>query len=204
MVRLFQEDGRLPENAELQLKRNELFFALESQSRLSRTANLLEATALRSGARAPSFVVRTKLLKLGKSRVHGWGVFAAEPIYKDEFVIEYSAVVVSEAMANFREWQYMQSMGGSTYLFKLKNSAIVDATQSGAVTRFINHSCRPNCQTRDLSGGSDDDSRHCHVGIFALRDIAIGEELFYNYSLSEGALGHEACYCGAEGCKGVM
>nr|CAJ20276.1 SET-domain protein, putative [Toxoplasma gondii RH] len=201
---LLGEDGRLPENAELQLKRNELFFALESQSRLSRTANLLEATVLRSGARAPSFVVRTKLLKLGKSRVHGWGVFAAEPIYKDEFVIEYSAVVVSEAMANFREWQYMQSMGGSTYLFKLKNSAIVDATQSGAVTRFINHSCRPNCQTRDLSGGSDDDSRHCHVGIFALRDIAIGEELFYNYSLSEGALGHEACYCGAEGCKGVM
>ncbi|KEP61241.1 UNVERIFIED_CONTAM: histone lysine methyltransferase, putative [Hammondia hammondi] len=201
---LLGEDGRLPETAELQLKRNELFFALESQSRLTRTANLLEATALRSGARAPSFVVRTKLLKLGKSRVHGWGVFAAEPIYKDEFVIEYSAVVVSEAMANFREWQYMQSMGGSTYLFKLKNSAIVDATQSGAVTRFINHSCRPNCQTRDLSGGSDDDNRYCHVGIFALRDIAIGEELFYNYSLSEGALGHEACYCGAEGCKGVM
>ncbi|KFG35794.1 putative histone lysine methyltransferase, SET, partial [Toxoplasma gondii FOU] len=68
---LLGEDGRLPENAELQLKRNELFFALESQSRLSRTANLLEATVLRSGARAPSFVVRTKLLKLGKSRVHG-------------------------------------------------------------------------------------------------------------------------------------
>ncbi|PFH31702.1 hypothetical protein BESB_026760 [Besnoitia besnoiti] len=201
---LIGEDGRLPEKADLQLRRNELFFALESQLRLNRTAHLLEATAARCGARVPPFVVRTKLLKLGKSRVHGWGVFAAEPICKDEFVIEYSAVVVSEAMANFREWQYMQSMGGSTYLFKLKNSTIADATQSGAVTRFINHSCHPNCQTRDLDGGSDDDGRNCHVGIFALRDIAIGEELFYNYSLSEGALGHEACHCGAPGCKGVM
>ncbi|PHJ25832.1 set domain-containing, partial [Cystoisospora suis] len=85
-------------------------------------------------------------------------------------------------MANFREWQYMQSMGGSTYLFKLKNSTIVDATQTGAITRFINHSCRPNCQTRDLNDAGDEDGRsNCHVGIFALRDIAIGEELFYNY-----------------------
>lgn len=49
-----------------------------------------------------------------------------------------------------REAQYVQSMGGSTYFFKLRDGSIVDATACGAATRFINHSCAPNCCTVDI------------------------------------------------------
>eukprot|EP00070_Physeter_catodon_P037192 XP_028344086.1 histone-lysine N-methyltransferase ATXR7-like [Physeter catodon] len=148
------EDGLLPENARLQLRRNELFFAVNQRERNARTAALFEGTSARLGAKIPSFLARTKILKLKKSNVHGWGVFAGEPIYRDEFIVEYASSMVNDALANFREWQYMQSLGGKTYFFKLKNSCIVDATHSGGVTRFINHSCRPNCRTQDVSNVS--------------------------------------------------
>ena len=53
----------------------------------------------------------------------------------------------------------------------------LDATVSGGLARFINHSCNPNCiaQTYELPG----DPRR--IGIFALRRIEAGEELFYDY-----------------------
>lgn len=49
------------------------------------------------------------------------------------------------------------------------------------MARFINHSCQPNCATEKWL--IDGETSVC---IFAMRDIAVGEELTYNYHLQWG------------------
>lgn len=58
--------------------------------------------------------------------------------------------------------------------------AVVDATEWGGLARFINHSCDPNCYTKEFVGG-DGVSR---MGIFCKREIHLGEELNYDYMVS--------------------
>ncbi len=63
-------------------------------------------------------------------------------------------------------------------------------------TRWVNHSCEPNVVveagvTRDGNGWAQ---------LQALRDIAVGEELFYDYALPPEL--KERCFCGAKKCRG--
>ena len=55
------------------------------------------------------------------------------------------------------------------------------ATQAGGMARYINHSCAPNCAAAQCSV----DGR-LHLGIFATRAIAEGEELTYDYKVRTG------------------
>ena len=58
---------------------------------------------------------------------------------------------------------------------------------------FINHSCDPNCA---LNG---------NVILVALRDIAVGEELTYDYATSDGSDYDEfECACGNPLCRGKV
>ncbi|OEH76746.1 set domain-containing protein [Cyclospora cayetanensis] len=185
---VLEESGCLPEPADLQQRRNELFFLFDAMDRL-KTAQIHE-----SSLKATQLAARQKQLRIAKSAVHGWGVFAAETIRRGEFIVEYAGNAVSEAKANFLEAQYVQSMGGSTYFFKLRDGSIVDATTCGSVTRFINHSCAPNCCTVDILDEDEEDGGS-HVGLIALRDIAIGEELSYNYRGSTNFTGYRTVLC---------
>ena len=56
----------------------------------------------------------------------------------------------------------------------------MDALKYGNCGRFINHSCDPNCATEPWIVNGDK-----RIGIFALRDIAKGEELTFNYQLKQ-------------------
>jgi hypothetical protein len=60
---------------------------------------------------------------------------------------------------------------------------------------FINHSCNPNCETED------DDGR---IFVMAIRDIAAGEELTYEYNLYDSDDAEGECYCGTTKCRGTM
>ena len=51
-------------------------------------------------------------------------------------------------------------------------------------SRFANHSCDPNCRTEKWTVGGE-----TAVGLFALRDIAEGEEVTYNYQVWKSANG---------------
>jgi hypothetical protein len=63
------------------------------------------------------------------------------------------------------------------------------------IAMFINHSCDANCETEEIDG---------HVWIMAVRDIAAGEELCYDYCLYDGDEEEAPCNCGAKNCRGSM
>lgn len=67
----------------------------------------------------------------------------------------------------------------------------------GNASRFLNHSCEPNVDVRNIWRGP----LLPVVGVFARRTIKAGESLTYAY----GA-GYESmkCWCGAKTCKGYI
>ena len=80
-----------------------------------------------------------------------------------------------------------------TYLFGVEGGEMVIDGHSMAM--FLNHSCDPNCETDEIRG---------RVFISAIRDIAPGEELVYDYNLYDGEEEDNLCNCGAAICRGSM
>jgi histone-lysine N-methyltransferase SETD1 len=66
-----------------------------------------------------------------------------------------------------REIRYDKQGVGSSYLFRMADDEIVDATKKGGIARFINHSCDPNCTAKIIK--VDGTPR---IVIYALKDIA--------------------------------
>lgn len=111
-----------------------------------------------------------------RSRVHGWGVFAREPIAKNKRIIDYAGEKISHQQSLTRETRYLKR--GHIWCFKLNNRWVIDGAVGGNVARFINHSCTPNCYAHIIGGT---------VWIRAARNIAAGEELTYNYNTNGDA-----------------
>lgn len=55
-------------------------------------------------------------------------------------------------------------------LFHLLKDRIIDAGPKGNYSRFMNHSCQPNCETQKWTVNGD-----TRVGLFAVCDIPVGE-----------------------------
>src|SRR3546814_4160665 len=73
---------------------------------------------------------------------------------------------------------------GHTFLFTLNDDYVIDANAEGNIARWINHSCKPNCEAvieENPKGKGHKDK----VFIEAIRAIKPGEELTYNYGRSE-------------------
>jgi histone-lysine N-methyltransferase SETD1 len=140
---------------------------------------------------------RQKKLHLGRSGIHAMGVYALEPIKANDFVIEYIGELVRPSVAELREKIYDKIDVGGSYLFRIDNEVVIDATFKGNLARFINHSCEPNCFTKVISVGQSK-----HVVIYAKRDIQIGEELAYDYKFPfEDDHMKVPCTCGKPKCR---
>ena len=142
-----------------------------------------------------------------RSRIHGNGVFAIAPIQAGEKVIEYKGLLRTHEEADALYGDSIDS--GHTFLFTLNEHYLIDANVKGNVARWLNHSCEPNCQAF-LIESSDGNPRKDRVVIEALRDIAVGEELTYNYGIRL-SVPHTprlkklwACLCGADQCSGTL
>ena len=139
-------------------------------------------------------------LQVRASGVHGKGVFALVPIPKDELVIEYVGEVITWDEA-LRRHPHDPSQPNHTFYFTLDDEYVIDGNDGGNRSRWINHSCEPNCES-DVRGGK--------VFIRALRNIEIGEELNYDYSLViEEPLTAKLkrdyqCLCGSASCRGTL
>lgn len=110
---------------------------------------------------------RKKLVKFDRSAIHGWGLYAMENIAYNDLIIEYVGEKVRQKVADLREERYTKQGIGSSYLFRMVDDEIVDATKKGGIARFINHSCTPNCTARIIKV---EGTRR--IVIYALKDIA--------------------------------
>jgi SET domain-containing protein len=123
---------------------------------------------------------------------------------------------------------------GSCYLFRLGHDKIVDATRTGTLSRFINHSCRvssgPPPASRSLPAALGCRLTHCppacprvphrkpnayakivnietnnpKILLFAKRVVEDGEELTYDYKFPIDGEGGTACHCGSTSCTGYL
>ena len=109
---------------------------------------------------------RKKPVKFARSAIHNWGLYAMEDIAANDMIIEYVGEKVRQQVADMRERQYLKSGIGSSYLFRIDENTVIDATKRGGIARFINHSCTPNCTAKIIKvEGSK------RIVIYALRDI---------------------------------
>ena len=126
----------------------------------------------------------------------GFGLIAGERIKKGQFIIQYIGEVVNLNSEEGKERLQMYSKSTCTYMMKLGASEVIDPTFKGNMARFINHSCDPNCETQKWNVLGET----C-VGIFAIKDIEVGEELSFNYQFDVYSTPFTRCLCGAANCK---
>ena len=110
---------------------------------------------------------RKKPVKFARSAIHNWGLYAMENIPINDMIIEYVGEKVRQQVADLRENRYLKSGIGSSYLFRIDENTVVDATKKGGIARFINHSCMPNCTAKIITV-----EKSKRIVIYALRDIA--------------------------------
>ena len=139
-------------------------------------------------------------IQVRRSGVHGKGVFALRPIAAGTTVIEYKGEVITWKEA-LRRHPHDPSNPDHTFYFHIDDKRVIDGTHQGNAARWINHSCEPNCEADEVDG---------RVFVKALRDIAPGEELFFDYLLmldgrhTPKVKKQFACYCGMPRCRGTM
>lgn len=135
-----------------------------------------------------------------RSPIHGTGVFARRKIPAGTRIIEYTGERIGDAEAVRRNEASGRTVS-HTYFFSISTGKTIDGEAGGNLSRFINHSCEPNCEAREEDG---------RVFIYALEDISRGTELNYRYGLQYDARHTAAvkqlfaCNCGSAGCTGTM
>ncbi|KAJ7153499.1 histone methyltransferase [Mycena crocata] len=129
----------------------------------------------------------------------GYGLRAEADIAKDSFIYEYVGDVVNPVSFKKRMRDYAEEGIRHFYFMMLQKDEFIDATKSGGIGRFANHSCNPNCYVAKWTVGT-----HVRMGIFAKRNIDKHEELTFNYNVDR--YGHQAqkCYCGEPKCVGFI
>lgn len=109
----------------------------------------------------------------------GLGLFAGERIPKGACVIEYVGRTVSKEESETSK---------SKYLFEISKTKTIDGKPAINKAGYINHSCKPNCETNIHKG---------RIFVMAIRNIEAGDELSYDYG-KEYCLEHcVPCKCSA-------
>ena len=145
-------------------------------------------------------LAKSDLIEVRRSKVHGMGVFALKPIVKGTRIIEYLGDRVSHAEAD-RRYEGKDANDSHTFLFIVDSRTVIDAGTDGNDARFFNYSCDTNCESVIEAK---------RVYIESTRDIAVGEELTYDYQIYREAGDPPnidevfACRCGAANCRGTM
>jgi SET domain-containing protein len=127
-------------------------------------------------------------LSIRRSKIHRYGVYAAEMIPANRKVIEYTGERLNRKQAKQRD------RGEYTYLFAVDAYWTLDGAVGGSGAEIINHSCEPNLVSRVMKG---------HVLYMSLREIRPGEELTVDYNFSKNDP-RTPCSCGSKRCRGTI
>lgn len=134
-----------------------------------------------------------------KTERRGWGLRTKRSIKKGEFVNEYVGELIDEEECRLRIKRAHENSVTNFYMLTVTKDRIIDAGPKGNYSRFMNHSCNPNCETQKWTVNGD-----VRVGLFALCDIPAGMELTFNYNLDCLGNGRTECHCGADNCSGFL
>ncbi|KAG6879645.1 hypothetical protein C0992_000280 [Termitomyces sp. T32_za158] len=169
-------------------------------NRLTQVECLPEDCRCRSHCRNQRFQKREYAdIDIVQTQFKGFGLRAESSLRKDTFIYEYVGEVVSPASFKKRMREYAEEGIEHFYFMMLQKDEFIDATKSGGIGRFANHSCNPNCYVARWTVG-----QHVRMGVFAKRNIQRHEELTFNYNVDR--YGHQAqtCYCGEPNCVGFI
>lgn len=100
--------------------------------------------------------------KVFKSK-NGLGLKAGKPFKKGDFIIEYIGIKKKNADVEYDT---------TKYLFELDDKYTIDGSPRYNTARYINHSCVPNAEVDIIKG---------KIKVFAIKNIAEGDEITYDY-----------------------
>ncbi|TWO66677.1 SET domain-containing protein [Caenimonas sedimenti] len=142
----------------------------------------------------------SRRIQVRKSGVHGKGVFAVQDIPEGARLIEYVGEIISWKEAQ-RRHPWNPEDPNHTFYFHVDEKRVIDAAHGGNASRWINHSCNPNCEADEDEG---------RIFIKSLRNIEAGEELNYDYGLiidepyTKALKAEYPCWCGSKNCRGTL
>lgn len=128
----------------------------------------------------------------------GFGLIAEDPILAGEFLLEYIGEVIDDKECERRMLECKKKGEHHFYLMEIQRETVIDARYRSNTARFINHSCSPNCETQKWNVNG-----YIRIGIFAIQDIAPGEEITFNYQFNPFGKSIP-CECGSPRCTGFM
>lgn len=150
---------------------------------------------------APKKSAPVRRIQVRRSGVHGKGVYALVDLAEGETLIEYTGEVITWDEAQ-RRHPHDPADPNHTFYFHIDDGHVIDAKHGGNSSRWINHSCSPNCEAEETEDG--------RVFIRALRNIPAGDELFYDYGLvvdepyTKALKAQYPCWCGSPNCRGTL
>jgi SET domain-containing protein len=127
-------------------------------------------------------------LRVAKSKIHRWGVYADEDIPPNRKVIEYTGEKISRRETKIRASRPLN------YIFTLNSYWCIDGNTGGNGAQYINHCCQPNVDVRIVRE---------HILFFSKRKIRKGEELTLDYRFDKD-VERVPCSCGAPECRGTI
>jgi len=131
----------------------------------------------------------------------GWGLIAVDGIKEGDLVQEYVGEIVDEMTKRERleVWAQEHPNDPNFYIMQLQSGWYIDAREKGNLSRFINHSCEPNCKLDRVNVRG-----HTRVAIVSTRNILSGEFLSYDYQFDTRDGDKFICRCGSLNCRGTM
>lgn len=125
----------------------------------------------------------SKKIEVKKTKGRGLGVFAVKPIKKGEKIAEFDGNIYDHDYPNWTQELADHSIQFEEYKWR----------DSKGVARILNHSCEPNCGIKGL------------FRLVAMRDITIGEELTWDYEMTENhPVWRMKCKCGNKNCRKLI
>lgn len=135
-----------------------------------------------------------KKAEVNKSPISGRGVFAKELIKKGEIIAIWGGDIITEEELNnlsrkrFKDiYNYATQIAEGFYLVSDRKGRFLEDDD------YFNHSCEPNAGIKG------------HLIMVALRDIQPGEEIAYDYAMTDAGIRYRFhCRCGKKNCRKII
>ncbi len=127
-----------------------------------------------------------KPYRIGRSKT-GLGLFATKPIKKGTKIIRYFGPLLDSKKKK-------DDAVDNKYLFEINDRWTIDGSVRKNIARYINHACKPNAE-------SDVSARKRKVVIRAIKNIAPGEEINYDYGTDYFKIFLKPIGCKCDACE---